>query len=54
MAQKFLTNLDLNQNQLLNATFEVLATDPSSVGFQILFESPTASFKSSLARRSRA
>ena len=34
MAQKFLTNLDLNQNQLLNATFEKLATDPSSSNFE--------------------
>jgi hypothetical protein len=34
MAQKFLTNLDLNQNQLVNATFEVLATDPSSGNFE--------------------
>jgi hypothetical protein len=30
MAQKFLTNIDLNQNQLVNATFEVLATNPST------------------------
>ena len=30
MAQKFLTNIDLNQNQLINATFEVLATNPST------------------------
>ena len=34
MAQKFLTNLDLNQNQLLNATFEKLATNPSSGNFE--------------------
>jgi hypothetical protein len=34
MAQKFLTNIDLNQNQLINATFEVLATDPSSSNFE--------------------
>lgn len=34
MAQKFLTNLDLNQNQLINATFEVLATNPSSGNFE--------------------
>jgi len=34
MAQKFLTNLDLNQNQLLNATFEKLATDPVSGNFE--------------------
>jgi len=30
MAQKFLTNIDLNRNQLINASFEVLATDPST------------------------
>jgi hypothetical protein len=30
MAQKFLTNIDLNQNQLIKGTFEVLATDPST------------------------
>mgnify|MGYP000944128773 FL=1 len=30
MAQKFLTNIDLNQNQLVNAKFEVLATNPST------------------------
>ena len=30
MAQKFLTNIDLNKNQLINSTFEVLATDPST------------------------
>jgi len=30
MATKFVTNLDLNQNQLLNATFEVLAFDPNT------------------------
>jgi len=34
MAQKFLTNLDLNQNQLVNATFEKLGTDPSSGNFE--------------------
>jgi hypothetical protein len=34
MAQKFLTNIDLNQNQLVNAKFEVLATDPSSGNFE--------------------
>jgi hypothetical protein len=32
MAMKFVTNLNLNQNQLLSATFEKLATDPS--GFE--------------------
>jgi hypothetical protein len=30
MAQKFLTNIDLNQNQVINASFEVLATNPST------------------------
>lgn len=30
MAQKFLTNINLNKNALVNASFEVLATDPST------------------------
>ena len=34
MAQKFLTNLDLNSNQLINAKFEVLTTNPSSGNFE--------------------
>ncbi len=34
MAQKFVTNLNLNQNQLLNATFEVLSSDPNSDNFE--------------------
>ena len=34
MAQKFLTNIDLNQNQLVNATFEVLGTDPNTGNFE--------------------
>ena len=34
MATKFLTNLDLNQNQLVNAKFEVLATDPNTGNFE--------------------
>jgi len=34
MAQKFLTNIDLNQNQLVNAKFEALATNPSSGNFE--------------------
>jgi len=34
MAMKFVTNLDINQNQLLNVTFEKLATDPSSGNFE--------------------
>lgn len=34
MATKFLTNLDLNQNQILNATFEKLGTDPNTGLFE--------------------
>jgi hypothetical protein len=34
MSQKFLTNIDLNQNQLINATFEVVGSDPSSGNFE--------------------
>lgn len=34
MAQKFLTNIDLNQNQLINAKFEALATNPSAGNFE--------------------
>lgn len=34
MAQKFLTSIDLNQNQLINATFEVVATDPATNNFE--------------------
>ena len=47
MAQKFLTNLDLNQNQLINATFEVLATDPSSGNFEgrLIYQSTTDTIK---------
>jgi hypothetical protein len=41
MAQKFLTNIDLNQNQLINATFEVVGTDPNSGNFdgRLIFNS---------------
>jgi hypothetical protein len=47
MATKFLTNLDLNQNQILNATFEVLATDPNSGNFEgrMIYNSTTDSIK---------
>ena len=34
MAQKFLTNINLNQNQLINATFQVVATDPNTGNFE--------------------
>lgn len=47
MAQKFLTNIDLNQNQIINATFEVLATDPNSGNFEgrMIYNSTTDSIK---------
>jgi hypothetical protein len=47
MAQKFLTNLDLNQNQLINASFEVVATDPSSGNFEgrLIYQSTTDTIK---------
>jgi hypothetical protein len=34
MAQKFLTNIDLNQNELVNAKFEFWAIDPTSGNFE--------------------
>lgn len=34
MATKFVTNLDLNSNQILNGTFEVLTSDPTSNLFE--------------------
>jgi len=34
MSQKFLTNINLNQNQLINATFEKLATNPADGNFE--------------------
>ena len=47
MAQKFLTNIDLNQNQLLNATFEVVGTDPSTGNFdgRMIFNSTEGTIK---------
>ena len=47
MAQKFLTNLDLNQNQLINATFELVGTDPSSGNFEgrLIYQSTTDTIK---------
>ena len=47
MAQKFLTNLDLNQNQLINATFEKLATDPTTSNFEgrLIYNSTTDTIK---------
>lgn len=47
MASKFLTNIDLNQNQILNATFEVVGTDPVSGNFEgrMIYNSTTDSIK---------
>jgi hypothetical protein len=47
MAQKFLTNVDLNQNQLINASFEVVGTDPSSGNFEgrLIYQSTTDTIK---------
>ena len=39
MAQKFLTNIDLNQNQLVNAKFQVLDTDPTGFTGQMYYNS---------------
>ncbi len=44
MAQKFLTNINLNQNQLINATFESLTTNPSSGNFEGRMYFNTATF----------
>jgi hypothetical protein len=47
MATKFLTNIDLNQNQLIKATFEVLGTDPETGNFEgrMIYNSTTDSIK---------
>jgi hypothetical protein len=47
MAQKFLTNIDLNQNQLLNGTFEVVGTDPNTGNFdgRMIFNSTEGTIK---------
>lgn len=47
MATKFLTNLDLNQNQILNAKFEVLASDPNTGNFEgrMIYNSTTDTIK---------
>lgn len=34
MAQKFLTNIDLTQNQIINAKFEVVGSDPNTNNFE--------------------
>lgn len=45
MAMKFITNLDLNQNQLINATFEKLATDPSGFEGRTYYNTTTDTVK---------
>lgn len=47
MAQRFVTNLNLNQNQLINGTFEVLASDPVSGNFdgRMIFNSTEGTIK---------
>lgn len=47
MAQKFLTNIDLNQNQLINATFEKLGTEPVSGNFEgrLIYDTATDTIK---------
>lgn len=44
---KFLTNINLNQNQLVNASFEILATDPASGNFEgrLIYNSTTDTIK---------
>ena len=39
MAQKFLTNIDLNQNQLQNFKFQVLDTDPTAYAGRMYYNS---------------
>jgi hypothetical protein len=47
MAQKFVTNIDLNQNQLIKGTFEVLSTDPNTNLFdgRLIFNSTEGTIK---------
>ena len=47
MAQKFVTNIDLNQNQLIKGTFEVLANDPNTNLFdgRLIFNSTEGTIK---------
>lgn len=44
MAQKFVTNIDLNQNQLINGTFEALPSNPVSGNFEGRMYFNTATF----------
>jgi hypothetical protein len=45
MASKFLTNIDLNQNELINATFQVVPTNPTEGNFEgrMIYNSTTDS-----------
>ena len=47
MAQKFVTNIDLNQNQLIKGTFEVLVVDPNTNLFdgRLIFNSTEGTIK---------
>ena len=44
MAQKFVTNIDLNQNQLINGTFEALPSNPVTGNFEGRMYFNTATF----------
>ena len=44
MAQKFVTNIDLNQNQLINGTFEALPSNPVGGNFEGRMYFNTATF----------
>lgn len=45
MASKFLTNIDLNQNELINATFQIVPTNPTEGNFEgrMIYNSTTDS-----------
>lgn len=47
MATKFVTNLNLNQNQILNGRFEVVASDPGTGNFEgrLIYNSTEKTFK---------
>lgn len=47
MAIKFVTNIDLNQNQIINGKFEVVASDPSTGNFEgrLIYNSTEKTFK---------
>ena len=45
MARNFLTNIDLNKNQLLNTVIQNVAVDPAGVKGQIIFNTTANVFK---------